>query len=122
MSLRFRLLLLSLATLVLPWAGCNYAREMESALREGEQNSLLSVAQAIASSLQGRVDLLYCEVAAAPRNSEPTETATTDSEPPPRRVPKPTPYDLRPILLPASPYVDGYTDEWPQSKSAWKYF
>ena len=34
MSLRFRLLLLSLATLVLPWAGCNYAREMESALRE----------------------------------------------------------------------------------------
>jgi two-component system, OmpR family, sensor histidine kinase ChvG len=122
MSLRFRLLLLSLATLVLPWAGCNYAREMESALREGEQNSLLSVAQAIASSLQGRVDLLYREVAAAPGSSEPTETATTDSEPPPRRVPKPTPYDLRPILLPASPYVDGYTDEWPQSKSAWKYF
>src|ERR1700761_1444774 len=121
MSLRFRLLLLSLATLVLPWAGCNYAREMESALREGEQNSLLSVAQAIASSLQGRVDLLYREVA-APGSSEPTETGTTDSEPPPRRVPEPTPYDLRPILLPAAPYVDGYTDEWPQSKSAWKYF
>jgi len=61
MSIRLKLLLLGLATLVLPWAGCRYAREMESALREGEQNSLLSVAQTIASSLQGRVDLLYRE-------------------------------------------------------------
>src|SRR3954447_20499413 len=59
MSIRLKLLLLGLATLVLPWAGCRYAREMESALREGEQNSLLSVAQTIASSLQGRADLLY---------------------------------------------------------------
>src|ERR1700681_3203136 len=116
MSIRLKLLLLGLATLILPWAGCRYAREMESALREGEQNSLLSIAQAIASSLQGRVDLLYREVAAS-GSSEPTETATTDSEPPPRRVPKPTPYDLRPILLPAAPYVDGYIDEWPQSIS-----
>ena len=43
MSLRLKLLLLGLATLVLPWAGCRYAREMETALREGEQNSLLAV-------------------------------------------------------------------------------
>jgi hypothetical protein len=34
MTLRLKLLLLGLATLVLPWAGCRYAREMESALRE----------------------------------------------------------------------------------------
>src|SRR5882724_9001627 len=61
MSIRLKLLLLGLATLLLPWAGCRYAREMESALREGEQNSLLSVAQTIASSLQGRSDLLYRE-------------------------------------------------------------
>ncbi len=54
MSIRLKLLLLGLATLVLPWAGCRYAREMESALREGEQSSLLSVAQSIAASLQGR--------------------------------------------------------------------
>ena len=33
MSIRLKLLLLGLATLVLPWAGCRYAREMESALR-----------------------------------------------------------------------------------------
>jgi two-component system, OmpR family, sensor histidine kinase ChvG len=120
MSLRFKLLLLGLATLVLPWAGCRYAREMESALREGEQNSLLSVAQTIASSLQGRSDLLYREATVA----QDQETADTNdpAEPAPRNEPKPSPYDLRPILLPAPPFLDGYTDEWPQSKSAWRYF
>ena len=59
MSLRLKLLLLGLLTLVLPWAGCRYAREMESALREGEQTSLESVAETLATSLEGRVDLLY---------------------------------------------------------------
>ena len=61
MSLRLKLLALGLATLVLPWAGCRYAREMEAALREGEQTSLQAVAQTIAASLQGRTDLLYRE-------------------------------------------------------------
>jgi two-component system, OmpR family, sensor histidine kinase ChvG len=61
MTLRLKLLLLGLLTLVLPWAGCRYAREMESALREGEQNSLQAVAQTIAASLQGRTDLMYRE-------------------------------------------------------------
>ena len=55
MSLRLKLLALGLATLVLPWAGCRYAREMEAALREGEQTSLQAVAQTIAASLQGRI-------------------------------------------------------------------
>jgi signal transduction histidine kinase len=120
MSLRFKLLLLGLATLVLPWAGCQYAREMESALREAEQNSLLSIAQTIASSLQGRADLLYREATVA-QNQEAADT----NEPAPaaaRNDPKPSPYDLRPILLPAPPFLDGYTDEWPQNKSAWRYF
>ena len=69
MSLRLKLLLLGLATLVLPWAGCRYAREMESALREGEQNSLQAVSQTIAASLQGRTDLLYREAPPAPEVS-----------------------------------------------------
>ena len=59
MSLRLKLLMLGLATLVLPWAGCRYAREMESALRDGEVDSLQAVSQTIAASLQGRTDLLY---------------------------------------------------------------
>src|ERR1700733_1626758 len=61
MSLRLKLLLLGLLTLVLPWGGCRYARQMEAALREGEANSLQAVAQTIAASLQGRTDLLYRE-------------------------------------------------------------
>jgi signal transduction histidine kinase len=69
MSLRLKLLALGLATLVLPWAGCRYAREMESALREGEQNSLQAVSQTIAASLQGRTDLLYREAPPAPQAS-----------------------------------------------------
>jgi two-component system sensor histidine kinase ChvG len=120
MSLRFKLLLLGLATLVLPWAGCRYAREMESALREGEQNSLLSVAQTIASSLQGRGDLLYREATVA-QNQDDADTIDP-VEPAPRKEPKPSPYDLRPILLPAPPFLDGYADEWPQNKSTWRYF
>ena len=115
MSLRLRLLLLGLATLVLPWAGCRYAREMESALREGEQNSLLAVAQTMAASLQGRRDLLYREPAAAPDSDNPN--------PPAARINPPASlYDLRPIVLPAQPFLDGYADEWPQDKSAWRYF
>ena len=80
MSLRLKLLLLGLATLVLPWAGCRYAREMESALRQGESSSLLAVAETVAASLQGRVDLLY---------RAPVDTAAAQT------APKPGPYDLR---------------------------
>jgi two-component system sensor histidine kinase ChvG len=120
MSLRFKLLLLGLATLVLPWAGCRYAREMESALRQGEQNSLLSVAQTIASSLQGRGDLLYRQPATV---HDPEGAVATDAETrPPKGEPKPSPYDLRPVVLFAQPFLDGYADEWPQNKAAWQFF
>lgn len=118
MSIRLKLLLLlGLATLVLPWAGCHYAREMESALREGEESSLQSVAQTIASSLQGRTDLLYRE----PRVLSP-ETDEGEITPPPRRDAQSTVYDLHPILLPSAPYLDGYGDEWPQNTAAWQSF
>ncbi len=121
MSIRLKLLLLlGLATLVLPWAGCHYAREMESALRAGEQSSLQSVAQAIASSLQGRIDLLYREP--APSQDPDTAAESGATAPPGHRESKPGTYDLRPILLPAQPFLDGYADEWPQNKSAWRYF
>jgi hypothetical protein len=53
MSLRLKLLLLGLFTLVLPFEGYEYARQMEAALRDGEQQSLLAIAQTIATSLQG---------------------------------------------------------------------
>jgi hypothetical protein len=57
--LRTKLLLLALTTLALPWAGCQYAREMEKVLRDSEQQSLLAVTTTIAGSLRGRQELLF---------------------------------------------------------------
>ncbi|HEV2268539.1 MAG TPA: ATP-binding protein [Steroidobacteraceae bacterium] len=103
MSLRLKLLLLGLATLVLPWTGIRYAREMEAALRDSEQHALQAVAETIAASLQGRMDLLY-------RNP---------GEPAPTNI---APYDLTPQVLPAPPYIDGYPDDWPRDPKAWRYY
>jgi hypothetical protein len=147
MSLRLKLLLLGLATLVLPWAGCNYAREMESALRQGEQNSLQVVSQTIAASLQGRTDLLYRAAPAderspeepsadetshddpsageAPQSNAPQSNASqsnaSESQPPPDNPAQRGPYDLAPLALTAAPLVDGYSDDWPREPSRWVY-
>lgn len=51
MNLRRQLLLVSLLTLVLPWAGVQFIRETETALRDGQQQMLAGTAQAIADSL-----------------------------------------------------------------------
>jgi dedicated sortase system histidine kinase len=51
MSLKRQLLLVSLLTLVLPWAGYQFIHETESALRVGQQQMLAGTAQAIADSL-----------------------------------------------------------------------
>ena len=126
MSLRLKLLALGLATLVLPWAGCRYAREMEAALREGEQTSLQAVAQTIAASLQGRTDLLYREPLPAADGTPDAplpEPATAAAAPAaPRGPPAPGPDDLRPLALSAAPLIDGYPDDWPHEPAAWKQF
>ena len=126
MSLRLKLLALGLATLVLPWAGCRYAREMEAALREGEQTSLQAVAQTIAASLQGRTDLLYREPLPAADGTpdaplpEPATAAAASAAP--RGPPAPGPDDLRPLALSAAPLIDGYPDDWPREPAAWQHF
>jgi signal transduction histidine kinase len=103
MSLRLKLLLLSLLTLVLPWAGYKYALEIETVLQAAESESLAGMAQTIAASLQGRDDLLY-------------------RGPTGERLPRPERFDLVPIPLPGEPYLDGYIEEWPDAPGAWKYF
>jgi two-component system, OmpR family, sensor histidine kinase ChvG len=128
MSLRLKLLLLGLATLVLPWAGGRYAREMESALRQGEADSLQALSQTIATSLQGRTDLLYrapvvAAQAPAPARSDAPEEAHAPV-PEPEADPnfyKPTPYDLEPLALSAAPVLDGYADDWPH-EATWSSF
>ena len=124
MSLRLKLLALGLATLGLPWAGCRYAREMEAALREGEQTSLQAVAQTIAASLQGRTDLLYREPLpaddSAPAPAQAQEPGAAAAVATAARAPAASGgYDLRPLALSAAPLIDGYADDWPRAPGAW---
>ena len=51
MNLKRQLLLVSLLTLVLPWAGYQFIHETESALRAGQQQMLAGIARAFADSL-----------------------------------------------------------------------
>lgn len=59
MTLRRQLLLVSLLLLALPWAGCQFIREMEGAMRMGQEQSLQATAQAIAIVLGSQEKLLY---------------------------------------------------------------
>jgi len=111
---------------VLPWGGCRYAREMEAALREGEETSLQAVAQTIAASLQGRTDLLYREPLppsdSAPDGTSQEPIAATATPAESRSPPAVEPDDLQPLALSAAPLIDGYADDWPREPAAWKHF
>jgi two-component system, OmpR family, sensor histidine kinase ChvG len=102
--IRTKLLLLGLATLALPWAGCQYVREVEGSLRLAESQSLLAVARTIATSLRGRRDLLFRGVDDA-HPGEPTG-----------------PYDFEPLPLASTPQLDGRDDDWPAAKRATRRF
>ncbi|MEO8061897.1 MAG: ATP-binding protein [Pseudomonadota bacterium] len=93
LKLRTKLLLLALTTLALPWAGCQYAREMETVLRESEQQSLLAVTTTIAGSLKGRQELLF----------------RADSLP---AIDGNNARDITPVVLSGAPLIDGRSDEW----------
>src|SRR5688572_10983655 len=54
MSLRFKLLLVALSTLALPWAGWQFVRQTEVLLREGREQALLASARMLASALVAR--------------------------------------------------------------------
>jgi two-component system, OmpR family, sensor histidine kinase ChvG len=103
MNLRRQLLLVSLLTLVLPWAGCQFVRETESALREGQQQMLAGTAQAIADSLA------QFPAEFAPRERSTGGRSDFGNEPGD---------DLYGHPLAAEPLIDGYLDDWglaPQS-------
>jgi two-component system sensor histidine kinase ChvG len=56
MTLKRQLLLVSLLTLMLPWAGCEFIRETESALRSNQQQMLAGTARAMANSMSQYAD------------------------------------------------------------------
>ncbi|WP_374604085.1 ATP-binding protein [Arenimonas sp.] len=54
MGLRSKLLLVALSILALPWAGWQFVREMETLLRQGQEQALLASADALARSVAVR--------------------------------------------------------------------
>ncbi len=71
MKLRWQLILVSLLTLVLPWAGCQYVEELEMVLRKAEDNSLQARGQLIASRIAERNLSLYGSDQVAGQQSSP---------------------------------------------------
>jgi len=96
MNLKRQLLLVSLLTLVLPWAGCQFIGETESALRAGQQQMLAGTARAIADSLAQYED----EFPLAKQDDH----VVGDSI-----------YGHR---ISSRPNVDGYFDDWNLSRDA----
>lgn len=88
MKLRQQLLILSLLILSLPWAGCQYVREMERVMLEGQERELLASARAVALRLSEEPGLF-----------EGADEKTSDAS-------------VYFHSLPAAPDMDGYLDEW----------
>ena len=85
MGLRLQLLVLSLFVLLLPWAGCQYVRTTESALRDAQADLLLTTARGLAPSLESALVVLP--------DGDADEAIY-----------------LHPLTAP--PVADGYVDDW----------
>jgi len=88
MKLRQQLLILSLIILSLPWAGCQYVREMERVMLEGQERELLASARAVALRLSEEPGLF-----------EGADEKTSGAS-------------IYFHNLPSVPDIDGYMDEW----------
>ncbi len=97
MNLKRQLLLVSLLTLILPWAGCEFIRETESALRSGQQQMLAGTARALANTM-----------------------AQYDEEFPGADPAFDSNDQLYVHELDAQPTIDGYFDDWPLQSAALK--
>jgi two-component system, OmpR family, sensor histidine kinase ChvG len=92
-SIRLQLLIVALTTLVLPWAGCQYARELETALRDSQEKSLLASAGTIANALSAQPQRVFHDLS----DTEPFSASAGDLY-------------VYPLLT--QPLLDGYRDDW----------
>jgi len=92
-SIRLQLLIVALTTLVLPWAGCQYARELETALRDSQEKSLLASAGTIANALSAQPQRVF-------RESGDAQGFAAGRG------------DLYVYPLRTQPLLDGYRDDW----------
>ena len=93
MSIRLQLLIVALTTLVLPWAGCQYARELESALRDSQEKTLLASAGTIANALSAQPQRVFHDLS----DAQPFSASAGDLY-------------VYPLLT--QPLLDGYRDDW----------
>ena len=97
MTLKRQLLLVSLLALMLPWSGCEFIRETESALRNVQQQMLAGTARALANSMAQ-----YAEEYPDPiLDSQPGEQLFLHT-------------------LTKRPQIDGYVDDWLLDSAALK--
>lgn len=89
MTLKRQLLLVSLLALMLPWAGCEFIRETETALRSGQQQMLAGTARALANSMAR-----YAE-----EYPDPIDNGRASEQ-------------LFVHALTKPPQIDGYVDDW----------
>jgi signal transduction histidine kinase len=92
-SIRVQLLIVALTTLILPWAGCQYARELESALRTSQEAALAASADTIAHALAAEPRRVF-------RDSDDTEPFAAQEG------------DLYVYPLHVQPLLDGYREDW----------
>jgi len=93
MSIRSQLLIIALTTLLLPWAGCQYARELESTLRVSQENSLQAAAATMANALSAQPTRVFNE------NEAGGPFDANDG-------------DRYAVALPNQPLLDGYREDW----------
>jgi dedicated sortase system histidine kinase len=92
-SIRLQLLIVALTTLILPWAGCQYARELESALRMSQEDALEASADTIAHALAAEPKRVFRDL------DDPEPFAENEG-------------DLYVFHLHAQPLLDGYREDW----------
>ena len=93
MRLSSRFFLVSLVTLLLPWAGCQYLRDVETALRQGQADALAASASAIAAGLAS-ADL---GPLLSPGRFDPQRTEAPD---------------VYAHSVKRRPVIDGFVDDW----------
>lgn len=96
MTLNKQLLCVSLVLLCLPWAGCQYLREMEDIMRDGQQQTLMATTKTMAAVLSTKADLLYPHGIRYGLDEGKDESTSSIYFSP----------------SPAAQWIDGYQDNW----------
>ena len=96
MKLKSQLLAVSLVFLGIPWTGCEFLRSNEHALLALQKQGLAATGNAIANGLNNRADLFYSDLR---RAREPLDEQS-----------------LQATVVNSPPALDGFFDEWQDTK------